>query len=368
VVVEQLRRRVPGGSGTYVTGLLDGLAALEAHEAPAPEITLYASAPRPGKAESAASDPVAAFGFPVVESHLPGPVLTRAWDTGIVVAPPGYDVIHGASMAVPRSRKARTIVTLHDLAWRHVPFAYPRHGRKWHEKAFMRALREGSGFVVPSEVVASQLIEAGAEERLVTVIEPGSDHLRVIDASGAEQAIERLGVRRPYMLSVATLEPRKNLPALFEAYQKIRGSLPGEWQLVVVGPRGWGSDVSPGAGVHLAGAVTTDQLSALYQCAELLAYVPLLEGYGLPPLEAMRAGIPVVASPIPSTGTAAFEVDPRRVESIAEGLLAVATDSSLRDRLVAAGNQRAATLTWEACATKHVALWRTGPDGVDKEA
>jgi glycosyltransferase involved in cell wall biosynthesis len=113
--------------------------------------------------------------------------------------------------------------------------------------------------------------------------------------------------------------------------------------------------------VVLAGAVTEGVLSGLYAKAEMLAYVPLVEGFGLPPLEAMQAGTPVVASPIPSTGGAALEVDPHDTEEIAQGLLTMATDNALRDKLVEAGRARAALLSWKMCAKHHVELWHSDP-------
>jgi glycosyltransferase involved in cell wall biosynthesis len=98
-------------------------------------------------------------------------------------------------------------------------------------------------------------------------------------------------------------------------------------------------------------------LAALYARSRLLAYVPFEEGFGLPPVEAMRYGTPVVASPLPTTRGASLEVDPTRVDDIAQGLVRVATDEELRSRLAAAGVARAGGLTWEAAARAHVELW-----------
>ncbi|MGH9096366.1 MAG: glycosyltransferase, partial [Acidimicrobiales bacterium] len=123
-------------------------------------------------------------------------------------------------------------------------------------------------------------------------------------------------------------------------------------------------------GVVLAGLVTPEELSALYSMTELLAYVPLIEGFGLPPVEAMVFGTPVVASPLPSTAGAAFEVDPRDIDSIAWGLLTVATDPTVRARLQIAGRHRAGDLKWSTIAGHHVSVWESAasrndghPDG-----
>jgi alpha-1,3-rhamnosyl/mannosyltransferase len=261
---------------------------------------------------------------------------------------------------MPPVRGARVVATVHDLAWRHVPFAFPRHGLKWHEHALAGALRRHVEFVVPSRPVADELIEAGAEPSGVTIIEPGSDHLPAADPKAATRLLDQHGVHGEFLLSVSTLEPRKNLHTLMDAYSKVRDSLPGHWPLVVVGPVGWGPGVIASEGVVMVGAVSEGELSALYQRSTLLAYVPLIEGFGLPPLEAMRAGTPVVASPIPSTGGAAFEVDPTDTDEIAQALLTVATDDRIRGDLVTKGLSRAAELSWKSCARRHVELWLSG--------
>jgi glycosyltransferase involved in cell wall biosynthesis len=166
-----------------------------------------------------------------------------------------------------------------------------------------------------------------------------------------------MGVNGPFLLSVGTLEPRKNQTRLVEAYGRIRRSLPEPWPLVMVGPSGWGQRVTPEAGVVLAGLVSPPELSALYAMTRLLAYVPLIEGFGIPPVEAMAFGAPVVASPLPSTAGAAFEVDPHDVESIAAALLRVATDEDERSRLQSLGLERSAQLTWSAVARRHLDVW-----------
>ncbi len=115
--------------------------------------------------------------------------------------------------------------------------------------------------------------------------------------------------------------------------------------------------MKPETGVVLTGLVTPAELSALYAMATLLAYVPLVEGFGLPPVEAMAFGTPVVASPLPSTGGAALEVDPLDVDSIASGILAVATDEDRRSLLRRLGLERSAALRWSGIARQHAEVW-----------
>ncbi len=359
LVVEQLRRSAAGGIGTYVLGLLQGLDELAAADpGTAPELILTASRVRPGQG----GDPLAGLGHPLQTSVLPGPLLTRAWDLGLLRAPAGVDVVHAVSLATLEPGRAPLVVTVHDLLWRRVPDAYPARGRRWHEAALARALERADQFVVPAEVVAGDLVEAGASRESITVIPMGSDHLPPPDVPAAEAHLASLGVRGPFLLCVGTLEPRKNLQRLVEAYASIRGELPEPWPLVMVGPSGWGERLDPGPGVVHAGSVSSPELSGLYASARLLAYVPLIEGFGLPPVEAMSVGTPVVASPLPSTGGAALEVDPHDTASIAAGLLTVATDDAVRNELIRLGSARAGELTWASIARQHRDVWDAAVD------
>jgi glycosyltransferase involved in cell wall biosynthesis len=349
LLVEQLRRKAAGGIGTYVMGLIQGLTELP--EEGRPDIELFASRPREKP------DRLATLGFPLRSSVLPGPMLTRAWDRGLLRAPGGFDVVHALSIATAEPGAAALVSTVHDLLWRHVPDTYPARGRAWHEAALLRALTRSHRFIVPSEVVAADLMEAGASPDRVTVVPMGCDHLPAPDPAAVDALLSRLGVAGPFLLSVGTMEPRKNLVRLGLAYERMRSSLPEPWPLVVVGPSGWGEQLHQHQGVILAGMVTPAELAGLYARARLLAYVPLMEGFGLPPVEAMLAGAPVVASGVPSTGAAAYQVDPNDTDSIAEGLLVVATDEAVRHGLQTAGRSHAAGLSWSSIAQRHVALW-----------
>ncbi|MDA8275176.1 MAG: glycosyltransferase family 1 protein [Actinomycetota bacterium] len=352
VVAEQLRRAAPGGIGTYALGLLGGLRRLD--PGAGPEVTVLASRRR---RRAVGPDPLAGPGFPVRSVPLPGPVLTRLWDAGVLGAPGGFDVVHAVSLAAPSGGGAPLVAMVHDLLWRSHPEAYPRRGSAWHEAALERLLRRASRIVVPSDVVAAELTEAGAAPEDVAVVPHGSDHLPPPDDRATEALLARNGVQGSFLLAVGTLEPRKNLDRLLDAYQRARPRLPEPWPLVVVGPAGWGDRLRHVGGVVLAGGVAPGVLAGLYRRARLLAYVPLGEGFGLPPVEAMAAGTPVVASPLPSTGGAAFEVDPHDVDGIAEALVAVATEEGLADDLRRRGGAHAARLRWSTTAERHVALW-----------
>ncbi len=367
LAVEQLRRRVPGGIGAYARGLLGGLA-VSATEGDAVEVALLAS-----RAPAGAADPLAAFGRPVHASRLPSVLLTRAWDHGLSRAPAGFDIVHSVSVAAPplrRSSSGRLVVTVHDVAWRRHPEATTRRGARWHEGALRRADRSGAAMVTPSRLVAADLAAMGIAEDRVTVVPSGADHLPPPDPAATDALLQRVGVAGPFLLTVSTLEPRKNVERLVRAFAQVRGSLPGPWPLVVVGPAGWGPrSPEPRAADHvvLTGPVPDVVLSGLYRRARAFAYVPLTEGYGLPPLEAMLAGIPtVVSDEVPSvhdlgaTGLApARLVDPLDVDDIAAGVAAVLTDDGLRAEMVRRGAAHAAQRTWRGTARAHLHLWRS---------
>ena len=370
LVVEQLRRRVPGGIGVTARGLLGGLARCSA-EGDGVDVTLLASRPV-GRAHGA-GDPLDRFGRPVRSSRLPGPLLTRAWDHGLVRAPGGFDIVHSVSLAAPHpghSGRSALVVTVHDIAWRRHPEATTARGWRWHEAALTRVRRNAASVVVPSRLVAADLESLGVDPARITVVLGGADHLPDPDPVATDALLARMGVRGEFLLTVSTLEPRKNMDRLVEAFGRVRPALPHPWPLVVVGPAGWGPRPTRprhSDGVVFAGAVPDPVLVELYRRARAFAYVPLTEGYGLSPLEAMRAGTPTVVSrEVPSVHdlgatepAPAVIVDPLDVDDIAAGLAAVLTDEGLRSELSARGMRHVLPRTWQAAARACVTLWRT---------
>lgn len=319
VITEQLRRPVPGGIGTYVRGLLQGLDEADLGDVRVREWS----------------------------SRLPVQLRSRLWDRG--VGRVGGDVVHATSLSFPSA--SRLVVAVHDLAWRDAPETFPARGRAWHERQLGRALRRATALVVPSADVRDRLVDAGADATAVTVIAEGCDHLPAPRSSP---------VAGEFVLTVGTREPRKNLARLFEAYAGARREHGLDIPLVVVGPAGWGDDAPPPDGVLVLGAVDDMTLSSLYSAARAFVYVPLVEGFGLPPVEAMHAGAPVVTSTaVPSARGAALEVDPLDVDAIADALVRATTDDACRAQLLERGRARAAELTWRRAAEQHVALWRS---------
>jgi len=350
LVVQQLRRDVPGGIGTYTKELVRALVARGDED---PEwLTLYASRSR-GR-----NDPLRRLGATLRTTPIPGPLLTRLWEVGTGPRVAGSGIVHAPSLAIPPTHLP-LVVTIHDLAFRIVPEAFSAHGRHWHERALRRAARVADAFIVPSESVSNQLLEAGLEiaSTRVHVITEGSDHLEAPDLVATRSLLERNGIHGRYILSVGTIEPRKNLARLISAYAKVRDRLVEPCTLVICGPTGWMAEVEPTKGVVSVGSVSGGVLAGLYAGAEVVAYIPLSEGFGLPAVEAMRQSAVVLSSAVPSAATGAFLVDPLDVNEIAEGLVVCTTDGALRARLQSEGREYSEKLTWARTAEEHLRVW-----------
>jgi glycosyltransferase involved in cell wall biosynthesis len=259
---------------------------------------------------------------------------------------------------------------VHDVAWRPGAAATTARGVTWHEDALRRARDSDAALVVTSKMVAADLLGDGVGADRITIVHGGSDHLAPEDTGQTDALLHRLGVPGEFLLTVSTLEPRKNVDRLLRAYALARAALPEPWPLLIVGPTGWGPLLTSSRdqeGVVFTGAVTDAALSGLYRRARAFAYIPLTEGYGLPPLEAMRMGSPaVIANEVPSVididepGPApALIVDPLDVEGIAAALTTVLTDDAVRADLSRRGEAHARSRTWRTAAHQHIGLWRS---------
>ena len=363
VVAEQLLRPVPGGIGRYVRALTDHLPAVAAADRGA--VTWIVGRHPAGR--------LAAAGLvPAVTDRLawPGRVATRTWVTlrrprlpaGVLA---DLDMVHATSAAVPPTGGRPLVATVHDLAFRHYPDAYPAAGRRYHDRAARIVAGEAARVITVSQATADDLTELyGVEPGRISVVPLGVEPPGAADEPGTARLLADLGVRGPFLLAVGTLEPRKNLPRLLTAFAEVSDQLPDHF-LVVAGPVGWGPALRPtwdSVRVKLAGPVGDPVLQALYRRADGLAYPSLYEGFGLPVLEAMANGLPVLTSDRSSlpevAGDAAVLVDPLDRGALAKGLVRLVTDAALRRRLAEAGPRRAARFTWPATAAGTWAAYR----------
>jgi glycosyltransferase involved in cell wall biosynthesis len=258
----------------------------------------------------------------------------------------GVDVLHAPTMRAPFGSSVPLVVTIHDLAVLRRPETFNAWTRRYSAYALPRVARAAGAIVVGSEFSRDEVVE---------LLDVPSDRIRVIPYGvGPPFTANGPAADGDYVLTVSTLEPRKNLTRLVEAFR--RAGLEG-LQLRVVGAEGWGDVRVHGDRVHTLSRVNDDELARLYRGAAAVVYVSLYEGFGLPVLEAMACGKPVVAPagrPYNEFANGiAFEVDPRDVDSIAHGLQqAVASGSQ------PVGVRRASDFTWERAVQAHVELYK----------
>lgn len=180
--------------------------------------------------------------------------------------------------------------------------------------------------------------------------------------------VDKLGIRRPYILYVGALTERKNITRLIHAFSKVREGYP-ELLLVLAGPRSWKqtpienivSELGLSEHVHLTGPLTDKELPALYNGAMLFAFPSLYEGFGMPVLEAMACGTPVITSNVSSlpevAGDAGIMVDPEDVDALTEAIRRIVSDCSLREKLRELGLVRASRFSWQSTATQTLAVY-----------
>lgn len=360
LTVEQCWHPVPGGSGTYIVELSRALAALP----DAPRL-LGLTARHP-----AGSTPVTDLA-PTADRHhasrLPRALLYEAWNrlpgprVERLCSPDRPDVLHATTWAVPRGRTP-LVVTVHDLAFLQTPEHFTPRGAGFFRRSLQRVLQDAAAVVVPSATTRDDCLAVGFESSRVHVVPHG-----IRAAPPEESAIERFrrahGLDRPYILWCGTREPRKNLRTLLQAFQLLRDP---DLDLVLVGPQGWGDLALPEGSaeegrVHWLGRLTDRDLACAYAGARLFCYPSLSEGFGLPVLEAMAHGIPVVTSRGTSmaeiTGPDGLLVDPRDAGELAEALLRAAGPE--HDSLASAALIRSARFTWEQAAADTLSVYRS---------
>lgn len=306
---------------------------------------------------------------------LPERVLTGAWHR--LHAPfrlehliGSVDVVHGPDFVIPPT-SAPAVVTIHDLSYIVTPeYAHPAL-RRYLMQAVPRALERAAGIVAVSETTASDLVEHyHAPRERITVIPNGVDpRFHPPSQEEIRRVHAKLEVRRPYFLTVGTIEPRKNHRTLLEAFAQVYAAFP-EASLLIVGRHGWLADpivaeidaAARRLPVRLLSRIDDRLLPGLYAGSTALVYPSWYEGFGLPVVEAMASGAAVITSDHGAlaevAGDAALLVSAGDADKLAEQMCRVLEDTALREDLVQRGRARAAQFTWEAAAEAHLALYR----------
>ena len=279
------------------------------------------------------------------------------------------DVVHSPSFILPLVRgRARHLLTVHDLTFDTLPHVHiPLRRSRAFRAAVAHSIRRADLVTVPSRSVASVIrarlpdVDAG---KLRVVPWGIADEFRPQSPGAIADVRARLGLPERYLLFVGTIEPRKNLPVLLEAYRRVAAHRTAPPHLVLAGRPGWGVDEvlalarTPALRplVHIAGYVPQADLPALYTGALLLAYPSLEEGFGFPPLEAMACGVPVLASTgsalSENLGGAAELVSCDDVDGFADAIERLIADADLRRARRQQGFARAAAFRWTETAAQ----------------
>jgi glycosyltransferase involved in cell wall biosynthesis len=293
--------------------------------------------------------------------RLPIPV---EWFTGPI------DIFHATDFVLPPVRQARTILTVHDLTFMRLPECAEAGLRAYLDKVVPRSIQRADLVLADSQSTKKDLIELlGVSPDKIEVVYAGVERrFRPMEGEMALHRVKkRYGLNFPFILSLGTLEPRKNFTRLIEAYALMRDR---GLKLVIAGGKGWLYDeifakveeLGLEDKIIFPGFIADEDLPALYNLAKIFVFPSLYEGFGLPPLEAMACGTPVVTSDRPSlpevVGGAGLMVEATDDQELARAMERVLTDENLRREMREKGLRQAAKFTWEAAAEKLLDVYR----------
>jgi glycosyltransferase involved in cell wall biosynthesis len=302
-------------------------------------------------------------------------LLERNWWT---VGLPRYikrrslDLFHGTNFDIPLWKRCPTVLTVHDLS----DFLYPetheaRSARRARRRLPLMA-RTATQIVTHSESVRDEVVEHlhVPPEKVTAIPVAARSIFGPLPSERTVEARKRLGVEDEFLLFVGTIEPRKNLSVLLSAYQELLRATELRPQLVIAGKKGWLTDEffvrvresGLAERVRFTGYLSDSDLCALYSSCRIFIYPSIYEGFGLPPLEAMACGAPVIASRIPSmvevVGTAGMLVPPDSADALAQSIATLLRDRNQRQHLASAGIRRAGAFSWNNTAGLMLKVYR----------
>jgi glycosyltransferase involved in cell wall biosynthesis len=275
------------------------------------------------------------------------------------------DIFHASSLTRKTPRRARLTITIHDLTSWLMPELHPAANRRADENLAALA-RRAHRVIAVSECTRRDAVRVlGIAPEKIDVIHSGVAGSFFHVEEAALQAVRaRYSLVKPFVLSVGTIEPRKNTDVLLSAYQALPRPLREEFDLVVAGPMGWAaaSTVERLRRVRYLGYVPETDIAPLTAAATVFAYPSLYEGFGFPVAQAMAAGVPVIASNVSAlpeiAGDAAVLIDPRSLAELRDALSRLLLSPDVRAQLAARGRQRAALFQWRTCAERSLQFFR----------
>lgn len=351
------------GTEVYSLHVIRGLLALGA---PHRYVLYTPAAPSPGLfpgRDGSAAASLRVIPFPRLWTHV-------RLSTEMALRPP--DVLFVPAHVLPLVHPRSSVVTVHDLGYLAYPEAHTTFARHYLDRSTAWNARRAAAVLADSAATRADLVRAyAARPEKIHVVHLGRDEtlVRVADPLRVAEIRQRYGLAERYLLYVGTLQPRKNLQRVVEAFARIAGQAgQGDVQLVLAGKRGWLYDQlfeqvkrsGLADRVVFPGYVPDEDLPALLSGATGFVYPSLHEGFGLPILEAGGCGVPVITSNTSSlpevAGDAALLVDPHDVDAIAETMMRILTDEALRAELARRGLENVKRFSWEKCARETLAV------------
>jgi glycosyltransferase involved in cell wall biosynthesis len=357
-----------GGNESYATNLIEALAAIDSVN----EYTLYVT-----RQEAVKKFAHRWPNFVVRQTRPHTPLIRIPLTLSTALRKNPVDVLHVQFTAPPFS-PCPVVVSIHDLSFEHLPETFNRRSRAQLRLTVRRSARKASHILALSEHARADIIATYgiAPERVTAIPLAAADHFRPItDERELQRVRHTYGIAGDYILTVGSIQPRKNLARLITAYARLRTNPQfNNLQLVIVGRQAWlvgetlrairESGVSDS--INLTGYVPDVDLPALYSGARCFVYPSFFEGFGLPPLEAMKCGVPVIAGNRTSlrevVGDAGLLVDPLDSAEIAVGLTRLLNDSDLRQELRARGLDRSRMFKWQETAKRTLEVYQRAVD------
>lgn len=359
-----------GGIGRYAINLVKALLSISTKELPEMEFVIF-TAPQTDRSVLDGFGTVSCDRFRGIKSTL----LRSSFFLSAGLVLEQIDIFHGLDQAgIPFFfKKGKYVVTFHDVIALVLPETFPLKYRLVFQVGFSAIRRQADMVIVPSESAREDVVRyLKVDQGRIVIIPYGcEERFRPVGDPERFEAVRRkYGLPERYVLFVGVLQPRKNVATLLRAFSLlVVEKLGQDLKLVVAGESGWGlTEISKMVGslglqdhVVFAGSIEDEDLPDLYRGAHLFVYPSLYEGFGLPILEAMACGIPVITSNISSmpevAGDAAVLVDPRDPEGLASAMASVLTDEALREKLRQKGIARARGFSWDAVARKTLEVY-----------